>query len=230
MPSPYGPDLAYVHDVGYGEVAEAAARAVAERLSRPSFIVDLGCGSGTFARAMTERGHEVLGIDLSPAMIARARRNAPAARFRVGSFVDAPLPECDVVTAIGEVFNYLFDARARRLAFTRVARALRPGGVFVLDLAGPGRVTATMGHAIGADYAVLVDRREERGVLERRITTFRKVGALYRRSEEVHRQRLYAPSEVLAALRAAGFRARAARGYDSLRFPRGLSAFFATKP
>jgi len=226
---PYGRDLAYVHDVGYGDVAEAAARAVVKRLSQPAFIVDLGCGSGTFARAMTERGHRVLGIDLSPSMIERARRNAPQARFRVGSFVDVALPACDVVTAIGEVFNYLFDERARRLTFGRVAAALRPGGLFVLDLAGPGRVTSPSGHTLGRDFAVLVDREEKNGVLERRITTFRKVGAYYRRSDELHRQRLFSPSEVLSALRAAGFRARPARGYDTLRFPRGLTAFFATK-
>ena len=40
-----------------------------------------------------------------------ARRRAPRATFRHGSALDAKIPSCIAVTAIGEVFNYLFDPR-----------------------------------------------------------------------------------------------------------------------
>src|SRR4029078_5065734 len=83
-----------------------------------------------------------LGIDISPSMIRLARRHAPAATFRVGSFLSVPLPQCAAVTSIGEVVNYAFDRRSgiRGLAqfFRRVFRALQPGGIFVFDIVEPG--------------------------------------------------------------------------------------------
>ncbi len=102
-------------------------------------MIELGCGSGATAAALSEAGHEVLGIDASRAMVALARRRAPEARFRVGSWVDEPIPECDAVLAIGEVLGYVGSAdghqggasrplRARALgASPRRALRLRPG-------------------------------------------------------------------------------------------------------
>ena len=58
-------------------------------------MVELGCGSGATAAALSEAGHEVLGIDASRAMVELARSRAPLARFRVGTWVDEPIPECD---------------------------------------------------------------------------------------------------------------------------------------
>ncbi len=47
--------------------------------------------------------------------------------------------------------------------------------------------------------------------MTRRIVSFRRVGEHYRRDDEVHRVRLFEPSEMSAQLRAAGFRVRMAR-------------------
>lgn len=78
----------------------------------------------------------------------------------------------------------------------------------------------------------MVEREEnpDRGVLTRRISTFRKVGESYRRDDEVHRQRLYRAPEVAGKLRWAGFRVRTMRGYGEYRLPRAHVAFVARKP
>ena len=52
---------------------------------------------------------ERVGLDISPAMIEIARRRVPEAEFHVQSFLQFRLPTCRAVTALGEVFNYLFD-------------------------------------------------------------------------------------------------------------------------
>jgi SAM-dependent methyltransferase len=181
-------------------------------------------------------GTRFLGIDQSAALIALARRRAPRACLRVGSFVGEPIPECDAVLAIGEVFNYLFDEGNTRAAlpslFERIHAALRPGGLLVFDLAAPGLVPERRGRTwrTGPDWAVLAESREEGDLLTRRITTFRDRGAGYRRSEEVHRQRLYRAGEILALLRAAGFRARTRRGYGEVSPGRGRHVYVARKP
>jgi hypothetical protein len=117
----YDEDLAYIHDQGHSKIAAAAATSVLELLSPHASIVELGCGSGVTAARLTDAGHEVVGIDQSAALIALARRLASRADLRVGSFVSEPIPECDALLAIGEVFNYLFERATR----TRAAKALR---------------------------------------------------------------------------------------------------------
>ena len=90
--------------------------------------------------------------------LALARRTAPGARFRLASVLDTGLPPCRAVVAVGEVLNY--TQRSLDPVFRRVHRALEPGGLFVFDLAGPGRV-AGKGPARywteGEDWAILVE-------------------------------------------------------------------------
>jgi SAM-dependent methyltransferase len=236
----YGTDLALIHHLGFGDLARRSAQFVLATLRRAGvrsgLVVDLGCGSGILARELTKASYEVLGLDGSPTMIALARRVAPAATFRVASFVSAPLPPCDAVTAAGEVLGYLLDPRndatALRHLFARVRAALRPGGLFLFDLPGPGRVPggSRRGFSEGAGWAVLHEVRERGFGLERRIVTFRRVGGSWRRREEVHRLRLHRPGAVLADLRAAGFRARALSGYGAVRLGPGWTVFLARAP
>jgi SAM-dependent methyltransferase len=235
----YAEDLAYVHDAGFGAVAEAGAREVAALLSRRGrahgLVVELGCGSGISSRLFADSGYDVLGIDSSPAMIELARARVPEATFRLASFVDAALPHCVAVTGFGEVLNYVFDPRiAPRTLDTlcrRVYAALEAGGLFVLDLAGPGR-GSDRGWTIGEDWAVLFSAEEDarHRELTRRITAFRRTANGYRRSDEVHRQRLYPVDDAAELLRRTGFRVRVRRGYGDRPLASNVRAFLATKP
>ena len=107
-------------------------------------VIDLGCGSGRWARELNRNGYAALGVDQSPAFIRLARTVAPRSRFVCALLLRVKLPECDAVTSIGECFNYGFDRKSgkRELArlFARVYAALRPGGVFLFDMAEPSRI------------------------------------------------------------------------------------------
>jgi SAM-dependent methyltransferase len=221
----YGADLAYVHDVGFTDFARRAAPALLRLLRAHRVrgrVVDLGCGSGVWARALTDAGYEVLGIDVSAAMLRRARRNAPRARWRRASLFRAALPPCGAVTAIGECVSYAFDRAAGPSAlerlFRRVHAALAPGGVFVFDVLEPGQLApgaVRHVHREGDDWATLVDATEDprRRVLTRRITSFRRVGARWRRGREIHRVRLYERTTLRRALARTGFAVRELRAY-----------------
>jgi len=238
----YGDDLAHIHDDGFSTLAELAAPKIVELLgdrgTSSGLVVELGCGPGRTARTLTDAGFDVLGLDASPAMIALARRAAPAADFSVASFVEADLLLCQAVIAVGEVLGYLLDPanteEALAEVFARAHAALQPGGLFVFDLAGPGRVPGSgplRSWFEGRDWAVLVETEEDRVAQEltRSITTFRRDGELYRRGQEIHRLRLHRPAEVLALLRCTGFRARVRRGYGEEPFAPGHRAYFARK-
>lgn len=238
----YREDLAYIHDVGHADFALRSAPGILEILGEhrvpEGLVVDLGCGSGLWARELLRVGYRVLGIDISEAMVEIAREKAPGAEFRVGSLFEAPIPRCDAVTAVSEVLNYLFDPendeRGLDLLFRRVYEALRPGGVFVFDVLGPGQVpgSASKTFSEGPDWAVLSEKVEdrERGTMTRRIVSFRKTGEHYRRDDEVHRVRLYGPEEVEEWLGRVGFEVTVLRAYGNHPLGEKHAAFVARRP
>src|SRR5215470_4601875 len=107
----YKKDLAFIHDVGFSDYALKSAPGILQILAhnkiREGLVVDLGCGSGLWARELVNSGYRVLGIDISEAMIDLARSRVPEAEFRVGSLFDVDIPPCQAVTSISECFNYL---------------------------------------------------------------------------------------------------------------------------
>jgi SAM-dependent methyltransferase len=242
MSDDYRDDLAYIHDAGFGQMAEAAGPLLIEALRggghESGLVIDLGCGGGVLSRAVVDAGYDALGIDISPAMVAIARKRIPEARFEVGSVLSAELPACVAVAAVGECLNYLFDAGHSLAAvdelFRRIHEALAPGGILLFDLAEPGRVPGggpRRSFVEGVDWAVLAEseENEDHHILTRRITTFRQVGALFRRGRETHRLRLIPHGEVKATLNAMGFHVEVLDGYGRHRFPAGLVGFRARK-
>jgi SAM-dependent methyltransferase len=238
----YREDLAYIHDAGFGGMARAAAPILIESLRRRGFerglVVDLGCGSGILSEMIVEAGYEVLGIDLSPAMIVLARARVPGGTFRVESLLTAKLPSCIAVAAVGECFNYAFDPRLSRAAlasqFRQIHHSLKRGGLFLFDVAEPGRVPRGAAYRVfveAPDWAAFVvaeeDSRSRR--LTRRITSFRRVGALYRRDQETHELCLIPRQELTEELRKIGFRVRILHGYGPTPFPQGLVGYLARK-
>jgi SAM-dependent methyltransferase len=239
----YKDDLAYIHDVGFGDYALKSAPGILDILARgginTGLVVDLGCGSGLWAQHLLRANYQVLGIDMSAPMIDIARKRAPRARFQIGSLFDVQLPPCNAVTSIGECLNYMFDSRgaglgALRSLFRRIHHALQPNGLFVFDIAEPGQVGGggrTRGFSEGKDWFVLVEKEEDtrRSILTRRIITLRKAGSQYSRGDEIHRQRLYKTSDISTELRLAGFRARTLRRYGQYPLPKYHAAFIGRK-
>ena len=236
----YGTDLAYVHDQGFGKFARESApgllRLFEEAGIRDGRVVDLGCGSGIWAGELVKAGYEVTGVDISPAMLELARRQVPQAEFHCGSFLQFRLPQCRAITALGEVFNYLFDENnslaALRTACTNAFDALLPGGLLVFDVAEPGRRRGfKQAFAEGPDWTCLVKYRhdEAQGRLERRIVTFRKIGDLYRRSEELHRQQLFDAASIEHLLEQTGFRVQIVRSYGAFPLDESVAGFVAAK-
>ncbi|GHE82779.1 methyltransferase [Amycolatopsis deserti] len=56
-------------------------------------VADVGCGSGRITAHLRDLGVDAFGVDLSPEMVAVARRTHPGIRFEVGSMTALDLPE-----------------------------------------------------------------------------------------------------------------------------------------
>lgn len=135
----YQRDLALVHHLGFGFHADACAPAILALLEpvreRGGLVVELGCGSGLLTRHLLEAGHRVIATDASPAMLDLAREHAPGAEGICQLVLpDDPIPAADAIVSVGHVLNYLADEPAIDQALAAAVRALRPSGVFAIDL------------------------------------------------------------------------------------------------
>jgi cyclopropane fatty-acyl-phospholipid synthase-like methyltransferase len=116
-------------------------------------VLDSGCGTGEHALMLAARGHEVVGIDLSPTAIERARHKAAErgvqARFEVGDVLDLAALKRRFATIVDNGVFHVFDDEDRARYVGSLAKAIEPGGVLHLmcfsehtpGVTGPRRVT-----------------------------------------------------------------------------------------
>jgi SAM-dependent methyltransferase len=104
-------------------------------------IVDIGCGTGTFACLLAQRGKEVTGIDPASASVDVARRKPGADRVRwlVGEATTLPPLQVDVVTMTGNVAQVFLTDDDWAATLRSTHRALRPGGRLVFEVRDPAR-------------------------------------------------------------------------------------------
>jgi len=97
--------------------------------------LEVGCGTGTNARWLAERGFDVLGLDLAPLAIEAARAKRPrrdGCVFEVADFLTGDGPEGPFDFVFDRGVFHVFDEADRRAEFaSRVAAALRPGGLWL---------------------------------------------------------------------------------------------------
>jgi len=95
-------------------------------------VADLGCGPGHVTVVLDGLGLDAFGIDLSPGMVAVARRTHPGVRFDVGSMLALDLPS-DSLGGILAYYSIIHLPLERRSElFTEFHRVLAPGGQLML--------------------------------------------------------------------------------------------------
>jgi ubiquinone/menaquinone biosynthesis C-methylase UbiE len=106
-----------------------------EELAGRHIVLDVGCGDGQIARALSAQGSEVLGIDPTQLHINIARERAGGPTYEVGSATRLPVADNsqDAVIAC-LVFEHIDEVDA---AIAEVARVLKPGGQFSFFLNHP---------------------------------------------------------------------------------------------
>jgi SAM-dependent methyltransferase len=132
------------------------ARLVDAMLPRGSRVLDAGCGPGRVGGFLHAVGHEVVGVDVDPVLIAAAEDDHPGPRWLVGDLAELDLPAAgiaepfDAIVCAGNVMTFL--APSTRGPVLRRLRA---------HVAGAGR--AAIGFGAGRGYgfdAFLADARE----------------------------------------------------------------------
>lgn len=97
----------------------------------PCRVLDAACGTGRHSEWLLSRAHQVVGVDSSPDMLAKARAKLPAARFEQGDLNALPVPDASVDAAVcGLALVHCADLAQ---PFREFARVVRPGGRIVIS-------------------------------------------------------------------------------------------------
>jgi SAM-dependent methyltransferase len=214
-------DLLY-QDKDYSGEVEFVAQRLRDCGIASGRLLDLGCGTGVHAIEFARRGWDVVGVDLSEEMIAKARarasKEAAHAAFRQGDACESgPERDFDAVVSLFHVASYQPDRTKLEALLATAYAALRPDGIFLFDYWYGGAVLAQ-----GVETRVkIVERRplrvtriaqpdhdEAAAKVQVNYTVFCEDmdQATIQRIDEVHRMRYWFPFEIEASLAACGFR------------------------
>jgi SAM-dependent methyltransferase len=193
-----------------GEALYAFDRFVKDRIPANGSILDLCCGTGQLAKALSSKGYDVTGVDGSAEMLRFARKNAPKCRFiqaEVTEFKSAR--RFDAVVSAYDSLNHLMRLVWLKRAFRRVDGVLKKGGVFLFDLIMEEGFEARWRGSLGIveeDHACVVrtryDTKARVGKFDISIFLREKV---WTRADLELEERCYRPEEVILGLKQAGF-------------------------
>lgn len=180
-------------------------------------LLDVGCGTGRAFEPMLRRGWEIVGCDLTEAMLEQARRKyGDAVPLHLADVRQLPVfGEFELVWALNDVINYLLDDSDLEQAFAGMRANLAPGGLILFD-ANTLRLfeeNFTKEHTEIKEagewrWAGQTDRVEPGGVFEAEVSG----GDV---PAHVHRERHWDEGAIERALEAAGLKRLGALGqYD----------------
>ncbi|MFI2838269.1 class I SAM-dependent methyltransferase [Mycolicibacterium neoaurum] len=126
-----------------GNDLDGEARFIDAMAARGARILDAGCGPGRVGGYLSAAGHDVVGVDVDPTLIAAAEADHPGARWLVGDLAELDLPArgvaepFDIIVSAGNVMTFLAPS-TRGQVLARLRTHLRTDGRLVIGF-GAGR-------------------------------------------------------------------------------------------
>ena len=99
-----------------------------------SIIADIGCGTGHQVANLSSKGLKVIGVDISPSMIEKAKENYPTLNFQVGNALDNGLFKMNSLTHILSLYFTVYFFKDKRHFFDNCIDWLMPGGYLIVHL------------------------------------------------------------------------------------------------
>jgi SAM-dependent methyltransferase len=194
------------------------------RSGAPRTVADLGCGTGSIAIPLAQRGLRVYGVDLSSDMLAVAREKeeqllCTSSFVRGGAlhWLEQDMREweltekVDSVVSFCDCMNYITEEDDLLQVFESTFRSLKEGGSFLFDMhtIKQLREYAEQQPFVLNDedvsYIWTCDYDEEREQIYHDLSIFVSEGMVYRRVDEEHTQRAYPIQTIIDLLQQAGF-------------------------
>ena len=181
-----------------------------------NLVLDLGCGTGTLTELMYGLGYDMIGVDMSEAMlnIALEKREASGSEIL---YLNQDMRDLELYSTVGTVYsacdslNYILEEDELLQVFSLVNNYLFPGGIFIFDFNTDYKYRELIGNT------TIAENREdcsfiwenyydpEEGLNEYDLTVFvRQEEENFRRFSEVHVQRGYTLEQMMSLLERSG--------------------------
>ena len=198
-------------DVDYLALANHYERQITGGGNKPAIVLDLACGTGRLTRILAKRGYQMIGVDASTEMLAKAGEQGGDILYLHQSLTALDLyGTVDAAICSLDGLNYLPPAELDE-ALRRIFLFLAPGSTFAFDLNTAEKLEAQ-------DGELFCDEREDLLCLWR--CTFEpderacyydfdifshKADDLWERASETHIEYAYTNAEIQAKLENVGF-------------------------
>ena len=125
------------YDAAMGDRTETAAcirRLILQHNPKARTLLELACGTGAILKILAE-SYDVAGLDISPQMLALARKKLPHVRFYRKDMVKFELAtKFDVIICVFDSINHVLKFTDWQKIFRSAARHLEEGGLFLFDI------------------------------------------------------------------------------------------------
>jgi len=102
---------------------------------KPRTILDAACGTGNVSEILSDRGYEVVGVDIAPGMIEAARAKHSRVEYLVSDMAELDLGrKFDLAISLFDSLNYITDPGHLARAIERVGEHVVQGGYFIFDV------------------------------------------------------------------------------------------------
>ena len=207
-------------DVDYAAIADFYRKVFDGYGICPEFVLDLGCGTGRMTLELASRGYDMIGIDASAEMLAKAYERMWSLGKSGILFLEQDMLDFELYGTVGAVvstldcINYLTEDGDLDRCFALVHNYLDPDGVFLFDVNTPYKFK----HVYGDNAYILEeedgsvycgwqnDFDEESGICRFLLSIFAEgEDGRYTRADEEQTERCYSREELTAALERTGF-------------------------
>lgn len=136
-------DLLYAATKDYAAESAIVAQLIRAAAPTARSVLDVACGTGKHAEALTALGFEVDGVDLEPAFVSMASTRCPTRSFWVGDMTRLAVPHrYDAIVCLFSAIGYAYTLELLQQTLNGMAAHLETGGVVIIDpWFEPGQLT-----------------------------------------------------------------------------------------
>lgn len=200
------------HDINYIKWADYLQSAFLKFEIKPKLVLELGCGTGSMAIELSKRNYEMIALDSSIDMLAKAYKKAQENNVDV-LFLNQDMRNfelygtVDVVVCLLDSLNYITSLDNVKKVFKLVNNYLNPGGIFIFDVNSPYKLSKVLGnetfYELGEEISWIWESTYDS---HDKITTFdltffvKQQNGMYERFDEIHQEKAYYSEDIKNAL------------------------------